>query len=53
MHRTAGIGRELVSRVDQRVLRWFGHVDRMDEYCVARSIEEDEDGRSKSRAGMG
>ena len=24
-----GIERELVSRADQRVLRWFGHVERM------------------------
>ena len=23
---------ELASRADQRVLRWFGHVERMDEY---------------------
>ena len=28
--RRAGIGRELATRVDQRVLRWFGHVERMD-----------------------
>ena len=26
----AGIERELASRADQRVLRWFGHVERMD-----------------------
>ena len=31
MCRRAGIERELASRADQRVLRWFGHVDRMDE----------------------
>ena len=31
VHRRAGIERELVSRVDQRVLRWFGDVARMDE----------------------
>ena len=24
-----GIERELASRVDQRVLRWFGHIERM------------------------
>ena len=29
--RRAGIERELASRTDQRVLRWFGHVERMDE----------------------
>ena len=28
----AGIERELASRADQRVLRWFGHVETMDEY---------------------
>ena len=27
----AGIGKELASRADQRVLRVFGHVERMDE----------------------
>ena len=29
----AGIKRELASRADHRVLRWFGHVERMDEKC--------------------
>ena len=29
MHRTAGIEMELATRADQRVLRWFGHVERM------------------------
>ena len=28
--RTAGIERELANRADQRVLRWFGHVERID-----------------------
>ena len=36
--RRAGIQRELVSRADWRVLRWFGHVERMDEYCMARRV---------------
>ena len=36
--RRAGIERELVSRADQRVLRWFGHVEIMDEYCMARRV---------------
>ena len=31
VRRIAGIERELVSRADQRVLRWFGQVERMDE----------------------
>ena len=38
MRRRAGIERELTSRVDQRVLRWFGHVERMDEYRKARRV---------------
>ena len=33
-----GIERELVSRADQRVPRWFGHVERMDEYRMARRV---------------
>ena len=36
VRRRAVIERELASRVDQRVLRWFGHVERMEEYCMAR-----------------
>ena len=31
VRRRNGIERELASRGDQRVLRWFGHVERMDE----------------------
>ena len=38
VHRRAGIDRELASRADQRVLRWFGHVERMDEYRMARRV---------------
>ena len=34
----AGIERELASTADQRVLRWFGHVERMDEYHMARRM---------------
>ena len=36
LRRRAGIERELASRADQRVLRWFGHVETMDEYRMAR-----------------
>ena len=36
--RKAGIEMELASRVDQRVLRWFGHVERMDEFPMARRV---------------
>ena len=38
VHRRAGIERELVSRADQRVLRWFGHVEKMDDYRMARRM---------------
>ena len=34
VRRRAGIERELASRADQRVLRWFGHVERKDEYHI-------------------
>ena len=32
------IERELASRTDQRVLRWLGHVARIDEYRMARRL---------------
>ena len=32
------IERELASRADQRVLRWYGHVERMDEYRMDRRV---------------
>ena len=38
VRRRAGIGRELASRVDQRVSRWFVHVERMDENHLARRV---------------
>ena len=38
VRRRAGIEWELASRADQRVLRWFGHVERMDEYRLARRV---------------
>ena len=38
VRRRTGIERELVSRADQRVLRWFGHVERMDESRMARRV---------------
>ena len=38
VRRRAGIERELASRADQRVLRLFGHVERMDEYRMARRV---------------
>ena len=38
VHRRAGIERELASKADQRVLRWFGHVERMVEYRIDRRV---------------
>ena len=38
VRRRAGIERELESRADQRVFRWFGHVERMDDYRMARRV---------------
>ena len=35
MRRRAGRERELTSTAHQRVLRWFGHVERMNEYRMA------------------
>ena len=32
VRRRTGIEREVASRADQRVLRWFGHVERIDGY---------------------
>ena len=36
VRRRAGIERELASRSDQRVLRWFVRLEGMDEYRMAR-----------------
>ena len=35
VHRRAGIEMEFVSRADQRVLSWFGYVEKMDDYRMA------------------
>ena len=32
VRRRVGTEREFSNTADQRVVRWFGHVDRMDEY---------------------
>ena len=42
----------LASRADQRVLRWFGHVERMDDYRMARRVLKAEvsGGRVRERA---
>ena len=38
VHSRAGIEKELASRVNQRVLRWFVLVGRMDEYMATRVL---------------
>ena len=55
MRRRAGIERELASRADQRVLRWFGHVKKMDEYRLARRVlmAEVSGGRVRGRPRLG
>ena len=51
----AGIERELASRADKRVLKWFGHVERMDEYRMARRVlmAEVSGGRVRGRPRLG
>ena len=55
MRRRAGIERELASRADQRVLRWFGQVERTDEYHMARRVlmTEVSGGRVRGRPRLG
>ena len=56
MKRCVGdLERELASRAVQRVLRWFEHMERMDEYCMARRvlIEEVSVGRVRGRPRLG
>ena len=38
VRRRARIERQLASRADQRVLRWFTHVERMDQHRMARRV---------------
>ena len=38
VRRRARIERELVSQTDRRVLRLFGHGERINEYCMARRV---------------
>ena len=38
VRRRAGIERKLASRADQRLLRWFGRVEKMDEYLMVRRV---------------
>ena len=55
VHKRAGIEKEVASRVDQRVLRWFGHVERADEYSFLRKVllAEVSGGRVRRRSRLG
>ena len=55
VRRRAGIENELASRTDQRVLRWFGRVERMDDYLMARRVltTEVSGGRVRGRPRLG
>ena len=55
VRRRAGIERELASRADQRVLRWFRHMERMDEYRMTRRVlmAEVSGGRTRGRPRLG
>ena len=55
VRRRAGIERELASRADQRVLRWFGHAERMDDYRMAKRVlmAEVSGGRVRGRPRLG
>ena len=55
MRSRAGIEWEFAIRADQRVLRWFGYVKRMDEYRLARKVlmAEVSGGRVRGRPRLG
>ena len=55
VRRRAGIETELASGADQSVFRWFGHVERMDEYRISRKVlmAEVSDGRVRGRPRLG
>ena len=55
VRRRAGVERKLSSRVDQSVLRWFGHMERMDDGRLAKRVMNSEvDGnRGRGRPRLG
>ena len=55
VRRRAGIEMELASKADQRVLRWFVYVERMDEYRMASRVlmAEVSGGRLRGRPRLG
>ena len=55
VRKRAGIEREFASRADQKVLRWFGNVERMYDYRTARRVlmAEVSGGRVRGRPRLG
>ena len=55
VRRRAGIEMDSASIADQRVLRWFGNVERMDEYHMAKRVlmAEVSRGRVRGRPRLG
>ena len=55
VRKRVGIEREWASRADQRILRWFRHMERMDEYRMARRVlmAEVSGGRVRGRPRLG
>ena len=55
VHRRAGIEMELSSRADLRVMRWFWHVERMDDYRMVRRVlmAEVSGGQVRGRPSLG
>ena len=53
--RNEEVRRRACIEMDQRVLRWFGHVERMDEYRIARKvlIADVSGGRVRGRPRLG
>ena len=53
VRRRDGMERVLASRPDQRVLRWFGLMERMDEYHMAGRVlmADVSEGRVRTRPG--
>ena len=55
IRRKAGIEETIAGKVDRKMLRWFGHIERMNEGCWPRKVEvatvEGHQGRGRPRFG--
>ena len=49
VRRRTGVARDLAGRAEQSVLRWFGHVERMDECRVLKEIKRSDAGSVRLR----